>query len=99
MAQKREQLKTKMPMESERAVVLNELNELSQKIGLKDVLFSPLPVQDKGMYIINSIGISGKGTFLQFLILFENIQGSKRFFNIDIGHSLLGIIFELPFYR
>jgi len=77
------QLKTKMPSEAERSDVLQELKNQAEELGLKEVTFNPLPQQDRGMYLINSISISGKGLFVQFLVLFEKIQASARFFNVD----------------
>lgn len=76
-------LKTKMPSESDQTAVLQELTNTAQELLLKEVSFNPVPKTDKGMYLVNSVSLSGKGTYLQFLILFEKIQASKRFFNVD----------------
>lgn len=78
-----DELKTKMPSESDRTAVLQELTNTAQELNLKEVTFNPVPKLDKGMYIVNSVSLSGKGTYLQFLILFEKILTNKRFFNID----------------
>ena len=78
-----EDLKTRMPSESDQTAVLQELTNTAQELNLKDVTFNPVPKADRGMYLINTITLSGKGTYLQFLILFEKIKASKRFFNVD----------------
>lgn len=78
-----EDLKTRMPSESDQTAVLQELTNTAQELNLKDVTFNPVPKADRGMYLINTISLSGKGTYLQFLILFEKIKASKRFFNVD----------------
>lgn len=78
-----DELKTKMPTEAERTAVLQELTNTAQELNLKEVTFNPVPKNDKGVYFVNSISLSGKGTYLQFLILFEKVQSSKRFFNVD----------------
>ena len=66
-----EQLKIQMPSESDQTAVLQELTNIAQELNLKDVTFNPSPKVDRGMYLINTISLSGKGTYLQFLILFE----------------------------
>jgi len=78
-----DELKTRMPAESDRTAVLQELNNTAQELNLKEVNFNPVPKIEKGMYSINSVSLGGKGTYLQFLILFEKILSNKRFFNID----------------
>lgn len=78
-----DELKTRMPAESDRTAVLQELTNTAQELNLKEVNFNPVPRQDRGMYIANSISLGGKGTYLQFLILFEKILNNKRFFNVD----------------
>ncbi len=78
-----EDLKVRMPSESDQTAVLQELTNTAQELNLKEVTFNPAPKVDRGMYLINTISLSGKGTYLQFLILFEKIKASKRFFNVD----------------
>ncbi len=78
-----DELKTRMPAESDRTAVLQELNNTAEELNLREVTFNPVPKLDKGMYSINSVSLSGKGTYLQFLILFEKVHNNKRFFNVD----------------
>jgi Tfp pilus assembly protein PilO len=78
-----EELKVRMPSEADQTAVLQELTNTAQELNLKDVTFNPAPKADRGMYLINTISLSGKGTYLQFLILFEKIKANKRFFNVD----------------
>lgn len=77
------EMKIKMPPTSEQALVSQELTNNANELNLKDVNLSLAPKQDKGMYFINGIKLNGNGTFLQFLIFFEHVLNSKRFFNID----------------
>jgi len=76
-------LQKKMPPASEQTAVLQELTNTSKELNLKDVNFSPLPRLEKGLYFVNGIELKGKGTFLQFLIFFENVLRTERYFNID----------------
>jgi Tfp pilus assembly protein PilO len=72
-----------MPPASEQTAVLQELTDTSKDLNLKDISFNPIPRMDKGLYFINGTELKGKGTFLQFLIFFENILRTERFFNIE----------------
>lgn len=78
-----EDLKVKMPTESDQTAVLQELTNNAQELNLKDVNFFPVPKANRNLYIVNSVSLTGKGTYLQFLILFEKILSNKRFFNVS----------------
>ena len=78
-----EELKTKMPPNSDKTAVLQELRNSAQAINLKEVIFNPGVRTDNGLYFSNGIDIKGRGTFLQFLIFLEQSYSGKRLLNVN----------------
>lgn len=78
-----ETLKIKMPPRSDQPKILQDLSTVARDLNIKTIVFNPLPSENRTDYVVNKVELSGKGTFLQFLLYLEQISKSERFFYID----------------
>ncbi len=83
VAQKIESIQKQLPSDISPTQNLALIKDLADKMNLKDISLKPAANINKGFYSINGYDLKAKGTYLQFLILFEKISESKRLLNVS----------------
>ncbi len=72
-----------MPTEINDGDVINFVTKKADELNIREVNITPtLELEDKGFYKIKKYIFNAKGTYVQFLILFENIADYKLILNI-----------------
>ena len=62
--------------------ILDMFSEEAKQLNIKNVQLSPLSEENRGFYYAKRYKAQGKGTFLQFLVFFENIGENDRLLNV-----------------
>lgn len=77
-----EKAQKQLPEDLNAAIVQEMLNDLAKKLKVKNVSQAPGNESLKGFYFAKEYELKGIGTFLQGLILLENIEKSERILNV-----------------
>ncbi|EPZ50294.1 pilus assembly protein, PilO [Bacteriovorax sp. BAL6_X] len=88
VAQKLEETQRRLPKDISDNESINLIKKLGESLKVKDVQINPSGQEENGFYITKYYTFSGKGTYLQFLLLLENISKQERILNVrDINLS------------
>ncbi|MFG1494071.1 type 4a pilus biogenesis protein PilO [Halobacteriovorax sp. ZH4_bin.1] len=88
VAQKLEETQRRLPKDISDNESINLIKKLGESLKIKDVQINPSGQEENGFYITKFYTFSGKGTYLQFLLLLENISKQERILNVrDINLS------------
>ncbi|MFG1487331.1 type 4a pilus biogenesis protein PilO [Halobacteriovorax sp. RZ-2] len=88
VAQKLEETQRRLPKDISDNESINLIKKLGESLKIKDVQINPSGQEENGFYITKYYTFSGKGTYLQFLLLLENISKQERILNVrDINLS------------
>lgn len=83
VAQEIEKMQQLFPSEISDNENMSTLRGYANDVNMKEIQsISPMMDEDKGFYISRGYSFKARGTYLQFLILFEKIGESKRILNI-----------------
>ncbi len=78
-----EKIQQQLPAEINDGDVINFVTKKADELNIREVNITPsLDLEDKGFYKIKKYLFKAKGTYVQFLILFENIADYKLILNI-----------------
>lgn len=77
-----EKVQKQLPSEVNDTEVAGSITELAEGLKMQDISVSPLAEELNGFYFTKNYKASAEGTFLQSLILFENLEKSERILNI-----------------
>ena len=58
------------------------MRSIADKLKIRDIRVNPSEETDKGFYYAKSYEIEATGTYLQFLLLLENLSDSERILNV-----------------
>lgn len=83
VAQQITKVQRQLPTAISDTEVLDYIASESGKINIKDMVLTPKAEELNGFYYAKQYDYEGKGTFLQFVVLFERIYNADRLFNID----------------
>ena len=84
-----EKVQKRLPSDIADSENLKLITDIADKLNVKSVFIKPQLEIDKGFYFIKNYLVTGEGTYLQFLVLFEKIAESKRLLNIK------SVVFDL----
>lgn len=88
VAQKLEEAQKRLPKDISDNESINLIKNLGEILKIKEVQINPSGQEEHGFYITKFYSFSGKGTYLQFLLLLENISKQERILNVrDINLS------------
>lgn len=88
VAQKLEETQKKLPKNISDNESINLIKKLGEALKIKEVKITPSGDEENGFYVTKFYSFSGKGTYLQFLLLLENISKQERILNVrDIDLS------------
>ncbi len=82
VAQKLEETQRKLPRDISDTESINLIKKIGESLKIKDIQINPSGEEAHGFYITKYYSFSGKGTYLQFLILLENISKQERILNV-----------------
>ena len=82
VAQEVEALQKKLPANISDTENIAIFQGITDGLNIKDVSISPGLEENNGFYFKKNYEFSGKGTFLQFLILMEKIADNERLLNV-----------------
>lgn len=82
VAQEVEALQKKLPANIPDSENIAIFQGITDSLNIKDVSISPGSEENNGFYFKKSYEFSGRGTFLQFLILMEKIADNERLLNV-----------------
>lgn len=82
VAQKLEETQRRLPKDISDTESINLIKKIGESLKIKDIQINPSGEQANGFYITKYYSFSGKGTYLQFLILLENISKQERILNV-----------------
>lgn len=82
VAQEVEALQKKLPANIPDSENIAMFQGITDSLNIKDVSISPGSEENNGFYFKKSYEFSGRGTFLQFLILMEKIADNERLLNV-----------------
>lgn len=77
-----EKIQKKLPNIIDDTENLGLVKGVAEKLNLKQIFLSPGIEENKGFYYIKKYELSARGTYLQFLMLFERIANSEKLLNI-----------------
>lgn len=77
-----EKVQKQLPEDLNAAVVQEMLSDLSEKLRIKGVTQTPGNETTQGFYFTKEYNLKAIGTYLQGLILLENIEKSERILNV-----------------
>ncbi len=77
-----EKLQAKLPQELSDSETVGKLRSIADKLKIRDIRVNPSEETDKGFYYAKSYEIEATGTYLQFLLLLENLSDSERILNV-----------------
>lgn len=77
-----EKVQKQLPEDLNAAVVQEMLSDLSTKLKIKNITQTPGNETMQGFYFVKEYNLRGIGTYLQSLILLENIEKSERILNV-----------------
>ena len=77
-----EKVQKRLPSDIADSENLKLITDIAQRLNIRSVFIKPQLEIDKGFYFIKNYLVTAEGTYLQFLVLFENIAASKRLLNI-----------------
>jgi Tfp pilus assembly protein PilO len=78
-----EKIQQQLPTEVNDGDVINFVTKKADELNIREVNITPsLELEDRGFYKIKKFIFKAKGTYVQFLILFENIADYKLILNI-----------------
>lgn len=78
-----EKAQQQLPADLNDAEVIGFITRKADELNIREINISPeMKDDDKGFYSIRKYNFKAKGTYVQFLILFENIADYKRILNI-----------------
>jgi Tfp pilus assembly protein PilO len=77
-----ERVQKQLPSEISDIEVLDYFTKEARGLNIPEIEPNPLQEQPLGFYVSKPYKISGRGTFLQFLIYLERINSSERLYNI-----------------
>ncbi|WP_412473996.1 type 4a pilus biogenesis protein PilO [Halobacteriovorax sp. YZS-1-1] len=93
VAQKLEETQKKLPRDISDNESINLIKRLGESLKIKESQIIPSGQEENGFYITKFYTFSGKGTYLQFLLLLENISKQERILNVrDISLSKISKI-------
>ncbi|WP_162929480.1 type 4a pilus biogenesis protein PilO [Halobacteriovorax sp. BALOs_7] len=88
VAQKLEETQRRLPKDISDNESINLIKKIGESLKIKEVQIIPSGQEENGFYITKFYTFSGKGTYLQFLLLLENISKQERILNVrDINLS------------
>ncbi len=77
-----ERVQKQLPSDISDIEVLDYFTKEARSINIPEIEPNPLQEQPLGFYVSKPYKITGRGTFLQFLIFLERINSSERLYNI-----------------
>ncbi len=83
VASKIELVQRQLPSAISDTEVLDFISTESSNINIQDSILQPKEEELNGFYFAKKYKFEGTGTFLQFVVLFEQIYTTERLFNID----------------
>lgn len=83
VAQAIEKAQQQLPSEINDGEIMGFITKKADELNIREINIAPdIREDDKGFYFIRKYIFKAKGTYVQFLILFENIAEYKRILNI-----------------
>ena len=83
VAQEIEKAQQQLPSEINDGEIMGFITKKADELNIREINIAPdIKEDDKGFYFIRKYILKAKGTYVQFLILFENISEYKRILNI-----------------
>lgn len=94
VAQEIEKAQQQLPSDLNDGEIMGFINKKADELNIREINIAPeTNEEDKGFYSIRKYVFKAKGTYVQFLILFENISDYKRILNIGkVNFSRLNTI-------
>ncbi len=78
-----EKTQQQLPSEINDGELIQFISKKAEELNIRDINITPDATDDnKGFFSIRKYTLKAKGTYVQFLILFENISDYKRILNI-----------------
>lgn len=77
-----ERVQKQLPSEISDIEVLDYFTKEARGLNIPEIEPNPLQEQPLGFYVSKPYKVIGRGTFLQFLVYLERINGSERLYNI-----------------
>lgn len=82
VAKEIEKLQQKLPDTVDDTKNLSLLKGIAEKLNIKNIYLTPLDEIDKGFYLAKRYSLKASGTYLQFLMLMENIGNEASILNV-----------------
>lgn len=82
VAQEVEKIQKKLPDTVDDTKNLSLLKSLAEKLNIKSIYLTPLDEITKGFYIAKRYSMKASGTYLQFLMLMEQIGNTSTILNV-----------------
>ncbi|CBW25067.1 putative pilus assembly protein [Halobacteriovorax marinus SJ] len=82
VAQEVEKIQRKLPDVVDDTKNLSLLKNLAEKLNIRSIYLTPLDEITKGFYIAKRYSLKASGTFLQFLMLMEQIGSTQTILNV-----------------
>lgn len=82
VALKLEEAQRRLPKEISDNESINLIKTIGETLKIKNVQINPSGQSEHGFYITKYYSFSGKGTYLQYLLLLENIAKQERILNV-----------------
>jgi len=82
VAQEVEKIQRRLPDTVDDTKNLSLLKNLAEKLNIRSIYLTPLDEITKGFYIAKRYSLKASGTFLQFLMLMEQIGSTQTILNV-----------------
>ena len=83
VAEEVEKIQKKFPSDINDSFYINGIKSFTKSLNLRNVEISSGGETDQGFYFTKKFELSARGTYLQFLILLERIEGFEKLLNIS----------------
>ena len=83
VAEEVEKIQKKFPSDINDSFYINGIKNFTKSLNLRNVEISSGGETDQGFYFTKKFELSARGTYLQFLILLERIEGFEKLLNIS----------------
>lgn len=77
-----EKVQKQLPTNVNDAEVASKVTEIAEELKFRDITITPKAEVANGFYFTKNYSFKSEGTFLQSIILFENLQKTERILNI-----------------
>lgn len=76
-------IQKKLPEKIQDSTNISIIKDIGSKLNIQNIFLAPGTEDDRGFYFAKKYDLTGTGTYLQFLLLFEKLSSAEQLFNVS----------------